>query len=579
MNEKEKSRYNKNINDKMPLYFNILFYINAINQNLYSQNDFDSKYIKKVGIKKIPKNVLFNYKKNYFKFEIEHYLLSLFYYDMNENDLLLQTYLKYFEPKYKDNNFKAKTISLCLLFAEKFRSYKYFSKLSILKGVIAQKEFNKTINIMKIFTHFSNENNNKFYLRENNIFNLEKKDKKNDEAIFIKPSLLTSIILLKRALPYILKLLKDWFEIDDIKLYDFDNKLINYNSLDDIDNFYQENSDEEDEDEDDPFEDFITNYFNLLNYTLREIVLTSNNNNFVYDFSRDLESEKLEKDISLKKIYYEHAKEMCEGKENEEELNKKILDLHFNNFINCYSRKGEWLLVKYMKRKMTEKPNFQDDIDSSEDEVNISEEIDLDKKSIINNITKEKSLELIKKLKINWNFTFIEYNFFLIYITLNELNEKINKKISTDNGLGTNLRTEDRKILTSLKQFLCQYEQRDFFYLLKEFIFEFYEDSVKNPEHIFPWISNMNSKKWEYIKPDFELDIDKLIFKGSNALATIKEERSNNFFPTCAEKGIVYEGIPENIKSFIFNNYSQTDTEKYFNDFNYIYNHISLLDH
>ena len=499
---------------------------------------------------------------------------------MNENDLLLQTYLKYFEPKYKDKNFKAKTIALCLLFAEKFRSYKYFSKLSILKGVIAQKEFNKTINIMKIFTHFSNENNNKFYLRENNnIFNLEKKDKKNDEAIFIKPSLLTSIILLKRALPYILKLLKDRFIIDGIKLYDFDNKLIDYNSLDDIYNFNQENFDEDDEEEDEPFEDFIANYFNLLNYTLKEIVLSSNNNNFVYDFSRDLESEKLEKDKSLKKIYYEQAKEMCVDEKNKEELNKIILDLHFNNFINCYSSKEEWLLVKYMKRKMTEKPNFQDDIDSSEDEFNSTEEINRDEEGIIKDITKEKSLELIKKLSINWNFTFIEYNFFLIYITLNELNEKINKKISTDNFFGVNLRKEDRKIFESLKQFLCQYEQRDFFYLLKEFIFEFYEDKVKNPEHIFPWKSNMNSKEWKYIKPDFELDIDKLIFKGSNALETIRETKSNNIFPTCAEKGIVYEGIPENIKSFIFSNYSQMDTEKYFNDFNYIYNHISLLDY
>ena len=227
---------------------------------------------------------MFNYKKNSILFDIEHYLLSLFYYDVNESDLFLKTYLNFFEPKNSINkDFQGKTIALCLLFAEKFKSFRYFKDFSFLRGVVSREELNKKVNIIQIFEYFNNKYKNKFYLKENNdIYNQNIKN----EDTFIKPSLMTSIILLKRALPYILYYIKEKYEIDKIKLYDFNNNLVDYDSLDDI--YKNENEDYEDDvindDENEQQLEFINNYFKLLNYALDEIVASANINNFVYDF-------------------------------------------------------------------------------------------------------------------------------------------------------------------------------------------------------------------------------------------------------------------------------------------------------
>ena len=209
MNDKVESTYDENKNMKMPLYFNILFYINTISQKLFS-NSFDSQYIIDVSKKAVSKNALINYKKNLILFDIDHYLLSLFYYGVNEKDILLKTYLKYFEPKIENKDFTGKTIALSLLFAEMFKSFNYFKDISFLKGILSEKEFNQNINIIKIFEYFSNINKNKFYLKENNII---LNDDKNNEDSFIKPSLMTSIILLKRALPYVLIYMNDMNEL------------------------------------------------------------------------------------------------------------------------------------------------------------------------------------------------------------------------------------------------------------------------------------------------------------------------------------------------------------------------------
>ena len=107
MNEKVVSKFNKNKEKEMPLYFNLLFYICTISQE---ENEFDSKYISNVGKTMISIKPLINYNKFSYLFDIEHYLLSLFYYDLTEKDILLKTYLYYFEPKFIDKNFLGKTI-------------------------------------------------------------------------------------------------------------------------------------------------------------------------------------------------------------------------------------------------------------------------------------------------------------------------------------------------------------------------------------------------------------------------------------------------------------------------------------
>ena len=627
MNDKVESTYDKNINMKMPLYFNILFYINTISQKLFS-NSFDSQYIIDVSKKTVSKNALINYKKNLILFDIDHYLLSLFYYGVKEKDILLKTYLKYFEPKIENKDFTGKTIALCLLFAEIFKSFKYFKDISFLKGILSEKEFNENINIIKIFEYFSNINKNKFYLKENNIIlNVDK----NNEDSFIKPSLITSIILLKRALPYVLIYMNDMNELlkddDKIKIYDFNNKLVDYDSLDDIE-FIDEKDENQYNNEDIIYEnsndnfynnnnykpikqEFIENFFKLLNYTLDEIVFSSNKNYCVYDISGDIEFEKIQKNKFLSKMY--NIKEYCqENDPNKKEiLKERILNKYFNNnFLNCYSRKNEWLLVRYIREHISGKKPFQyeynfnyddEDEDYEDDDENEDKKEDINSKYGNNNLqnkaikNKEKINELINKLSINWNFTFIEYNLFLIYITLNEFeaNIKSEKKFlfSQSSKKENNIYTLENNFdsYTLLKNFIREYENRDFFYLLKELILDYNVLDIQEQNHKFIWISKLN-KKIEFIKPDVE-KIVKLNKKDENKSKYEEEiefeqedefdefnvdKKSNIDFPQCVEKEIVYEGIPKQIKSFIFDNYSQKEEEKYLTNFNYIYNHIEL---
>ena len=364
MNERVKSKYNKESTKNMPLYFNLIFYINAINQELYNDNCFDSNYIIKVGRKTISKNVLLNYEMDNFLFDIEHYLLSVFYYDVNENDKLLYTYLKFFEPKYKDKYFKGKLIALCLLFAEKFKSFTYFKNISILSEVVNQEELNNEVNIIQIFEYFSNKHKNKFFLKENN--NIFDQDKDN-EGTFIKPSLMTSIIFHKIALPYVLLFINEKYKIDKIKIYDFNNNIVDYNSLDEINyvgegevEFIDENLNDHSYNNYIKKEfnqqklEFIDNYFKLLNYALDEIVLASNKNYCVYNFSDEIEFEEILESKKLRIEYDIKEYERIKNKDEKDILRREILDLHFNNFQNCYSRKNEWLLVKYMERKINE---------------------------------------------------------------------------------------------------------------------------------------------------------------------------------------------------------------------------------
>ena len=89
-------------------------------------------------------------------------------------------------------------------------------------------------------------------------------DDKNNEDSFIKPSLMTSIILLKRALPYVLIYMNDMNELlkddDKIKIYDFKNKLADYDSLDDIE-FIDEKDENQYNNEDIIFSNFKIKLF------------------------------------------------------------------------------------------------------------------------------------------------------------------------------------------------------------------------------------------------------------------------------------------------------------------------------
>ena len=122
-------------------------------------------------------------------------------------------------------------------------------------------------------------------------------------------------------------------------------------------------------------------------------------NNFVYDFSGKYEFEEILNNPISKEEYNINVKEYEKSSENVKyKLKKEVLGSHFNNFLNCYSGKNEWLLVKYMKRKIIEfntslktknKKNFPYEIDSEEFCIEIE-----NKKKKINN-----SKEEITKIK------------------------------------------------------------------------------------------------------------------------------------------------------------------------------------
>ena len=571
MNDNVKSKYNKKRKKNMPLYFNLLFYISTINQK---ENDFDSKYISNVGKMMISIKSLINYKKNKILFDIDHYLLSLFYYDVSEKDLLLKTYLNYFQPKFSDKNFLAKIIPLCLLFAEKFKSYEYFKDTKIFSGIIG-KELNDKVNIIKIFEFFSNKKGKKFYLEENNTI-MEEND------IFIKPSLLTSLILLKKGFPYVLLYMNQKYNAN-IKIYDFNNNLVDYESLYNIDEDEYLNYEE---DIKDIKLEFINNYFKLLNYALDEIVSSSNKNSFVYDFSNEDEFKEISKDKNLKSIYDYNEYEIEKNENKKEKIKREILNNYFNQrFLNCFSRKNEWLFVKYLEKKFktslnkkNQKRKIQMVNDDEDDDDDYDYEFGYEKNklkiptNLDNKETTEQLDELIKRLLINWNFTFIEYNLFLIYITLDEFYNNIYLINDREDENSNKLNKINIKKL--LYEFIREYESRDFFYLLKEFIFKYNSNEIKDKKHTFVWLSTLN-EKIHYIEPEIEIELEKCYFENINESEIInKKEKNIVYFPTCGNKGIVYKDIRKEIISFIFGNYS--DEEKYFNDYNYVFNHIQL---
>ena len=45
---------------------------------------------------------------------------------------------------------------------------------------------------------------------------------------------MTSIILLKRAFPYVLIFMNEIYNLKNVNIYDFNNKLVDYNSLEEI---------------------------------------------------------------------------------------------------------------------------------------------------------------------------------------------------------------------------------------------------------------------------------------------------------------------------------------------------------
>ena len=278
------------------------------------------------------------------------------------------------------------------------------------------------------------------------------------------------------------------------------------------------------------------------------------------------------------------------NKDEKDILRREILDLHFNNFQNCYSRKNEWLLVKYMERKINEfilSLNKKYD-DSEEYDNDFSLDNEIEKK--MNNFSdkdikslKDKVILFLEKLKINWNFTFIEYNIFLIYITLKEITE-INNEIYTDyfhllkNDINS-LKIMNINIPHLLCTFINEYKKRDFFYLLRKFIVKYKIEEIENTKHTFIWLSTANKGRIK-IEPEKEIEFEKIKFQKDNIFKSDLEQKSNSefFYPICSQKGIVYEGISHQIQSFIFKNYSKKEEENYFNDFNYIYNHISIFD-
>ena len=596
MNDKIKSKYDEKNKKDMPLYFNLIFYINTTTQE-YKGKIFDTQYIINTGKRTINNNVLIDYKKSSIVFDIDHYLLSLFYYDINEQDILLKTYLKYFEGIKDNKDFMGKTYALCLLFAEIFKSFNYFKKISFIYEITNIEDMKKKVNIIKIFEYFSNKDKNKFYLKSNNtIFNFDKKN----EDTFIKPSLMTSIIFLKRAFPYVLILMNEIYNLKNVNIYDFNNKLVDYNSLEEI-LFY----DDEEEDvyfhaEDDYKQyklEFIENFFNLLYYTLDEIVLASNKNYCVYDFSYDMEFERIEKDKKLQILYDFKEFENEKNEKEKDKLKNEIMDSHFEqNYLDCFSRKNEWLLVKYMEKKIIEsiyikKEDSQDSDSFSDDDfedIEIGKEKEKEKYEFQNSDKtkmKAKASELLNKLSINWNFTFIEYNLFLIYISLKEFLKNFIENDANEIKREYVVYSYEKEkkdnlfnITTNLNKFINEYQERDFFYLLKELVFKYYCNNIESHEHKFVWISNSNVKKINFIEPEIQLDINKLNFIKENKFETFRDKPSTYSYPTCAKKGIVYEEIPKEIQSFIFNNYSQRNNEKYFNDFNHTHNHILILE-